>query len=52
MMGNYERSKELIKNCLNIDPDNKYCKMIQKQCNHQIKLYKEKQKRLAKKMFS
>lgn len=52
MMGNYERSKEIVKKCLDIDSENKYCKMIQKQCIQQIKLYKEKQKKLAKKMFS
>lgn len=51
VMGNYEQSQDLIKKCLTIDPKNQYCQMISAQCAKQIKLYKQKRKNIAKKMF-
>jgi len=51
MLGNFEKSKELINQCLKIDSENKYCLKLKTQCDYQIKLYKQKQRKLAKKMF-
>jgi len=51
MLGNFEKSKELINTCLKIDSENKYCMKLKTQCDYQIRLYKQKQKKLAKKMF-
>jgi len=51
MIGNFEKSKELINKCLEIDSDNISCQRLKSQCDYQIKLYKQKQKKLAKKMF-
>lgn len=50
-LGNLEEAASTVKRCIILDPENKYCIVLKRTIEKEMRAYLQKQKILAAKMF-